>query len=124
MGRVDKVTRCSQKYIKERCAVEILLYLNRRKLADDVIVYVNNMVVWLKNGNLYSRYNVKASECISGADDDLLTISFDGSEFLRQYRYGNGGYRRPKLLKDLNIFLARRGLKLEVIDWMGYIREI
>lgn len=124
MGRVDKVTRCSQKHVKERCAVEILLYLNRRKLVDDVIIYVNDMSVWLKNGSLHSKCNVKASEYISGADDDLLAISFDGSEFLRQYRYGNGGYRRPKLIKDLNIFLARRGLKLEVIDWMGCIREI
>ena len=119
MGRVEKVTRHSQNYVKERCAVEILLYLNRRKLANEVVIFVNNRSVWIKNGISCTKCNVKASEYISGADDDLLAISFDGSEFLRQHRYG-----KSRLLKDLNIFLARRGLKLELIDWMGYVREI
>lgn len=117
---VEIITRMSSADSKAKCATDILRYLQRHNLDDEVNIYTANRRYSSKGTEDVG----KASEYISGADDDLLAISFDGSEFLRQYRYGNGGYSRPRVLKELNRFLERRNLKLELLDWMGYVREI
>lgn len=124
MPRLEKITRNSTGQAKERCARDILRYLTNRELERDVLVYANGKRFRVENHHVKPEYDIKASDYVEEADDDLLAICFADSEFYRQLQYGNGGYARPRILQDLNTFLARRGLQLELIEWMGYITEV
>jgi hypothetical protein len=124
MPRLERITRSSTGQAKEKCARDILRYLTNRELEREVTVYANSKRFRVVNHHVKPEHDIKASDYVEEGDDDLLAICFADSEFYRQLRYGNGGYARPRILQDFNAFLARRGLKVILLGYYGYITEV
>lgn len=127
MPKIKTITENSSPEDKEKVVMDLIHWLDTRDLFHDIRIYCNNKC-WssyyypknkMSNKSIindpriarhvfYEETNITASDYIEYANDNLITMSFEGS-LNHELNYGNG-----RTEQELIAFFAKRGLYFEL----------
>lgn len=127
MPKLKKITTNSTPAEKEKLVFDLIHWLDKRDLFMDIHIYANHKC-WssdyydktLKNNmsaiedpkiakdKFYVTDNVTAKDYIEYANEDLITMSFEGPLY-HEINYSDG-----KTYNDLKTFFEKRGLYFEL----------
>lgn len=127
MPKLKKITKDSTPEEKEKLVMDLIHWLDKRDLFMDISIYANNKcwssnyykptiepdITVIKDTNIakdkfYLKPNMIAKDCIQYANNDLITMSFEGPMY-HEINYGDG-----KTYNDLQAFFEKRGLYFEL----------
>lgn len=125
MPKLKQITATSSPEDKEKLVFDLIKWLVKRDCFMDIHIYCNQKC-WSSNAYgkhddlqtitnpdispepFYVRENVSAKEYIEYANENLITMSFEGPLY-HEINYGNG-----KTYEQLQNFFAKRGLYFEL----------
>lgn len=123
MPKLKQITEQSKPEDKEKLVMDLIKWLVKHDYFMDIYIYCNNKR-WMSNNYkkdaieiinedispepFYLQENIKAKDYIEYANENLITMSFEGPLY-HEINYGDG-----KTYKELQDFFEKRGLYFEL----------
>lgn len=125
MPKIKQITEQSSPEDKEQLVMDLIKWLVKHDVFWDINIYCNNKCWKSNNYNndknvikiintkispepFYVQENIKAKDYIEYANENLITMSFEGPLY-HEINYGNG-----KIYQELEEFFNKRGLYFEL----------